>query len=62
MQSRLGKKEGDKVQMSSKELLAPFSCIFLSLAIPLIKYKVTLEMLTPKVKKTQPEIYIIASK
>ena len=64
MQSRLGKKDKTKHEWAAKGflVLGPFSCRFFHLSvcwynIPLIKFKVTLEMLTPKMKKkttTQP--------
>ena len=60
MQSQLGKKEETKCERAVKGflILGPFSHRFFHLSvswynIPLIKFKVTLEMLTPKVKKTQ---------
>ena len=58
MQSRLGKKEETKFRWAAKGflVLGPSSRRFSHLSvscynIPLIKFKVTLEMLTPKVKK-----------
>ena len=68
MQSRLGKKEEAKCELAAKGflVLGPFSRRFSHLSvsyynIPLIKFKVTLEMLAPKVKK-KTEMYTIASK
>ena len=67
MQSRLGKKEETKREWAAKGflVLGPFSRRFSHLSvswynIPFIEFKVTLEMLTPQVEKT--EIYTIASK
>ena len=58
MQSRLGKKDETKRECAARGLLVlrPFSRRLFNLSvscynIPLIKFKVTLEMLTPKVKK-----------
>ena len=58
MQSRLGKKEETKREWAAKGflVLGPFSRRFSHLPaswyiIPLIELKVTLEVLTPKVKK-----------
>ena len=69
MQSRLGKKDETKREWAAKGflVLGPFSRRFSYLSvswynIPLIKFKVTLEMLTPKVKKKNTEIYTIANK
>ena len=67
MQSQLGKKEETKCEWAAKGflILGPFSCSFFHLSfscynIPLIKFKVTLEMLATEVKK-KTEIYTIAS-
>ena len=58
MQSRLGKQEQTKYERAAKGfvVLGPFPRRFSHLPascynIPLIKFKVTLEMSTPKVKK-----------
>lgn len=68
MQIWLGKKEETKCEWAAKGflVLGPFSRRFSHPSvswynIPLIEFKVTLEMLTPKVKKNT-EIYTIASK
>ena len=59
MQSRLGKKEEAKSELAAKGflILGPFSSRFSHLSvswydIPLITFKTTLKILTPKVKKT----------
>ena len=69
MQSRLGKKDENKREWAAKGflVLVPFSCRFSHLSvswynIPLIKFKVTLEMSSTKVKKKKTEIYTIANK
>ena len=67
MQIRLGKKEETKCEWPAKGflVLGPFSRRFSHLSVSfynlsLIKFKVRLEILAPKVKKS--EIYTIASK
>lgn len=69
MQIWLGKKEETKCEWAAKGflVLGPFSRRFSHLSvscynIPLIKFKVTLEILTPEVKKKNTEIYTTASK
>ena len=67
MQIWLGMKEETKCEWAAKDflVLGPFSHRFSHLSvscynIPLIKFKVTLEILTPEVKKNT-EIYTAAS-
>ena len=68
MQIWLGKKEETKCEWAAKGflILGPFSRRFSHLSvscysIPLMKFKVTLEILTPEVEKNT-EIYTSASK
>ena len=69
MQIWLGKKEETKCEWAAKGLivLGPFCPRFSHLSvscynIPLIKFKVTLEILTPEVEKKNTEIYTTATK
>ena len=65
MESRLGKKEETKRKWAGKGFvifILSSLCLLLYLNIPLIKFKVTLEMLTLRESEKNTEIYTIASK